>query len=1321
MRRFFITLLTILTLATVCGTFVSANDESSIDKSVGESLAPDGRFDLEAARQSGYEVALDLQGIEVQLDPATDEPIAKIPYQVAPANNPFDRGWSRLDDGFNGTGAIVRAVVVYNGNLIAAGQASSVGGVPANNIASWNGSSWSALGSGVNNQIYALTVYDGKLIAAGYFTTAGGVSADRIASWDGSSWAPLGSGMNSPVLALTTYDGQLIAGGAFGLAGGELIDRIASWNGSSWSSLGSGIGGGNVHDLTIYVGNLIASGDYSEAGGVSANGVASWNGSSWSALGSGTTHTVYAVTEYDGDLIAGGSFHTAGGISAMRIASWNGSSWSTLGAGICCGSVDDLTVYGGDLIAGGNFYQAGGLSAENVAKWNGSGWSTLGSGMNGMVRALTAYGGNLIAGGSFSTAGGGEASKIAQWNDGTNEPPTADAGGPYSGKVATSIAFDASGSSDADGTIVQYAWDWDNNGSYDEFNAVPTASHSWPSEGNYTVGLKVTDDDTAFDEDDASVTVAENAPPVADAGGPYSGEAGENISFDASDSYDPDGTITQYAWDWDNNGSYDNFYSVPTTTHSWPSNGNYTVGLRVTDNDSQTDEDDADVTIGVGVPPIADAGGPYSGDVNQTILFDASGSNDPDGTIDLYEWDWDNDGNYDESSTSPTATHSWSTEGSYTVGLRVTDNDLWTDEDQAIATVFLPLVVQNVYIEPELPEIASPYIVQVVVNNPSDYPRDFELTLVQEDWRWAMESVPWDVGGNYPEEVTISGTFAPNQTATVSFVFQSSWDWIPPWDWTMLLSSFLNFAPLVGISIPPDIDVAMMALGSCDYINGQAVEYDIDDDPQQSTFGIDEQHVTVRVSFPKVLSLIASLEASYLAGFATAIGTACIYFPPCWVPLFIAEGVGIVSAQVLYIAAHDPDSNYTEVVEPEFPSFPELDTIPDSPERQFAYNMVAHFAYSDALSRAYIKAKGAELDSAYDWQSFQLGSAAQFAHLMVQETLEGRLGAAEAVMLRTPLTPEALNLAHDHLDVYGLPDVEISILTQLGVSAEAIDSLYAGLLQGYSVPVEDTLPPLFEVLQGALTAAAGLETALRAERLEVNIERLGEPVDSVSEDTLLFLEALSQEIDDSLTAGQNGPEVRVLIDSLHQMASTIADYSNDTTVLTYCRDALVHMGSFYELSFICGGVRGIVSLADTGLTGVAIQLRDSTDTIYEEVITDDSGFYFIDSIPNANYTVQIDLPVGTSYAADGEVPLTIDGEYHKIDFRLTKCGDINADGNGPNIADLTYLVAYLFGGGPPPPVLGAADVNGGDGSINIADLTYLVAYLFSGGPDPDCG
>lgn len=73
------------------------------------------------------------------------------------------------------------------------------------------------------------------------------------------------------------------------------------------------------------------------------------------------------------------------------------------------------------------------------------------------------------------------------------------------------------------------------------------------------------------------------------------------------------------------------------------------------------------------------------------------------------------------------------------------------------------------------------------------------------------------------------------------------------------------------------------------------------------------------------------------------------------------------------------------------------------------------------------------------------------------------------------------------------------------------------------------------------------------------------------------------------------------------------------------------------------------------------------------------------------------------------------------------CGDINgipASGIISDIADLTYLVAYLFGGGPPPPSLSAANVDGqsnGGILLDISDLTYLIDYLFKGGPAPSCG
>lgn len=66
------------------------------------------------------------------------------------------------------------------------------------------------------------------------------------------------------------------------------------------------------------------------------------------------------------------------------------------------------------------------------------------------------------------------------------------------------------------------------------------------------------------------------------------------------------------------------------------------------------------------------------------------------------------------------------------------------------------------------------------------------------------------------------------------------------------------------------------------------------------------------------------------------------------------------------------------------------------------------------------------------------------------------------------------------------------------------------------------------------------------------------------------------------------------------------------------------------------------------------------------------------------------------------------------------CGDVNGDGGGPNIVDLTYLSAYLFAEGPAPPTPEAADVNG-DEAVNIVDLTAIVEYLFNAGPEPTCG
>ena len=89
--------------------------------------------------------------------------------------------------------------------------------------------------------------------------------------------------------------------------------------------------------------------------------------------------------------------------------------------------------------------------------------------------------------------------------------------------------------------------------------------------------------------------------------------------------------------------------------------------------------------------PIAEAGGPYSEDINEQISFDGSGSTDVGGLIVGYRWDWTNDGTYDTSwSTSASATHTYTVAGTYIVSLQVKDDNDITDTDIAIVTVTMP-------------------------------------------------------------------------------------------------------------------------------------------------------------------------------------------------------------------------------------------------------------------------------------------------------------------------------------------------------------------------------------------------------------------------------------------------------------------------------------------------------------------------------------------------------------------------------------------------------------------------------------------------------
>ena len=217
-----------------------------------------------------------------------------------------------------GVNGPVRAVTTFDGDLIVGGQFGTAGGVPGTFvIAGWDGTGWSALGSGTLNTVLASrpsmdelyrgrTVHDRRAACRERATSRSGT---------GSRGRPLGTGMNGAVYSLTTFNGALYAGGAFTKAGGTTVNYIAKWNGSAWSSVGSGMNG-NVRALTTFNGELYRGRRVHEGGQqIGSNRIAKWNGSAWSKLGTGMSATVSSPLRPSTAVSSrAGSSRTAGGV-----------------------------------------------------------------------------------------------------------------------------------------------------------------------------------------------------------------------------------------------------------------------------------------------------------------------------------------------------------------------------------------------------------------------------------------------------------------------------------------------------------------------------------------------------------------------------------------------------------------------------------------------------------------------------------------------------------------------------------------------------------------------------------------------------------------------------------------------------------------------------------------------------------------------------------------------------------------------------------------------------------------------------------------------
>ncbi|SEM22191.1 Por secretion system C-terminal sorting domain-containing protein [Maribacter orientalis] len=261
-----------------------------------------------------------------------------------PANNIAKwngTSWSSLGDGTNGP--ILKIKLSETGALFISGVFSVAGGITVNNITKWENNTWSALVdnatnvSGTNNEIRSIAFDENNnLYVGGNFDMAGGVSAVRIARWNGTNWSALGSGTSGFVQAIESIGDYLYIGGNFSIAGDKTVNRIARFNkiNESWERLGNGLSG-NVNTITsnenyIYVGGSFSTA--SDDGNVDkiVNSLARWSADyGWEALGPNTNVGVdirvnsLTFTNNNTELLVGGNFTTAGNINTNNIAIWS--------------------------------------------------------------------------------------------------------------------------------------------------------------------------------------------------------------------------------------------------------------------------------------------------------------------------------------------------------------------------------------------------------------------------------------------------------------------------------------------------------------------------------------------------------------------------------------------------------------------------------------------------------------------------------------------------------------------------------------------------------------------------------------------------------------------------------------------------------------------------------------------------------------------------------------------------------------------------------------------------------------------------------------
>ena len=253
-------------------------------------------------------------------------------------------------------------------------------------------------------------------------------------------------------------------------------------------------------------------------------------------------------------------------------------------------------------------------------------------------------------------------------------PPTASfLASPDQSSPGTAVSFDASGSTDAVGTITDYSWNFGDGTGTQDGGSTPTISHTYATRNTYTVTLTLTND--ADQTATSTQTVTVDDPPTATLTPSTTlTTPGSTVRFTSiASSPDTGGEIAGYSWNFGDPGSAQNAATQADPTHAYASPGVYSVTLTVTDDLGVSSNKTVQLTVDA-APTAAFTVSSNPVTAGSSVGFDASGSTDSVGTITSYAWNLGDPGSADNTSTGRNPTHVYGTPGSYTVSLTVTND-----------------------------------------------------------------------------------------------------------------------------------------------------------------------------------------------------------------------------------------------------------------------------------------------------------------------------------------------------------------------------------------------------------------------------------------------------------------------------------------------------------------------------------------------------------------------------------------------------------------------------------------------------------------------